>query len=412
MLFGVVLRLFYWRSKSGLFIRDGIQDLDGYWITGWELLQGFWPPSNMRVTQLFYPVLLMPHHLFPIDLEAYILGLHLWLAVGAILFAYLIGKHFHSREYGALVAGFVAIYPSQFQWFNWLLTETTYYFTCLWFAFASVKVWERRNFFRWSFFLIALVSLLLTKPEAIAPIWASLIVLYFAILVKRKPARSVVFQVLGFHLVVLSLVVTTLSLSAPIRKAFFSHMHVAWGLWLGTRVGANVQGFEQARAISEAHELTKPPAWDAARTRTDEEQLLERKAAFEKMSLVGLETFKESPLRTLELYMERVTGFMFPGIFWTSWSSFRRIMDLGLTFFVFGGLCLAILLDTRLVIRGLGFVSLAAVLFSSAYLSDGDLRFRIPVILMTLPLTPMGWLHLKKYLPRFARQEQHLATQS
>lgn len=354
-------RYSFWHHHGGLLLKDNSPDIDDYLKISQMIFRGanqhdwnwFW---DYRPTQILYPILLSPIHLFHLDANGYVFAMHLFAACLMVYMAYLIGEEICGN--GGICAVFTALNPFPIMFFNWMLTDTVYYALLFVFVLESIKAWQSKS----NNTVPMAIVLLLLKPEAIAPVTASF--LFYAYHHNRRLiVVTAVFPVMF----------VALMFNANFRNKVLSHTHIAHGLWLSTRTWANPHGLEQTRAYTNMPDVTK----------------LE-------MSKDGITYIKERPHFYIARAVVRFTAVLFPWAY-RGWEGFWTMKEIVITMFTFlGFLYYVFLCPYNIPSRGIFWTTLSMLVFVSFYVNDGNLRFRVPIQNMMFLLSPLGWSNLRK----------------
>lgn len=383
-LYGMRLRDLWFQKAGGLYCKGTNCDVDGYLEMSVQLWSGNWEAlAKYRPTQLLYPLLLSPIHLFQLSASDYVYVLHGILTFGTLVFVYLSGKRLHSKMAGLCAAFLIANHANMVTWFNWMFTEYLYYFLISAFIYFTICCYQAFSLTKFFLLCLYFIPLFGTKPESSAAFFPAFVMGVYLVLTLKKwtplKAKSAITVSILFCLVSL---VTLISVSEPFQKKVFSHLHVAHGLWLSTHTGEVMndtsQGLayeELSRWIQDKHFTTLPEMQEA-------------------MSREGLRLIQLDPVRHIRHIGKRFVATLYTWGFAVGWTKEMKRNDAIYTLFITLGSLLFFLFygEGRRDIQVIFYSAISMLLFVAVYHLDGDFKFRLPIHIPLTILGASGWV--------------------
>ena len=354
------------------------------------IAQGDWSAyfSMTRPHQPVYAFLLMPKYLFNVNLGLHTFILHSVLASGTIYLVFRIAQYLFGTVCGLLSALLVAINLMIALWFPWITGDTPFHFFLALFALSSVKVWEKHHLGNiLSFFFCGLLCIL-SRPEGLFVAAMACMVLIYMILYRFVPVRKILILMLAAIILGKTAFVATLYYNKPVRDAFFSSMHVAFPLYISTRMSTNSPQEQAAAynsmgiAVEKARHLPGFVSPNYA------------------LSMEGLRFIQENPLTWFKMYTMRLSSIVFPSVFSPWWSLKTTVYSFSMSFLLFFGSLIGCYLgDTKKYqVVGLTLMGFTIALVVSLFQREMDHRVPLSMDIILSCVAPYGWIRLYQYL--------------
>ncbi len=382
-LYAMKLRHAVFSSYKGLYCKGTDCDIDGYLAMSKQIFSGNWEQIlRYRPTQLLYPILLSPIHLFHLKEQKYVYLLHSALTLGTLVFVYLSGKRLHSKAAGLLAALLIANHNDMVFWFVWMFTEYLYYFLISLFVYLVICVFQSFSLKKFLGLTAYFVLLFGTKPEAIAPFFPVFLTGVYLILLSKNFTPKKARNYIASSLVIgAALFFVTLGVSNGFRHKVFSHLHIAHGLWLSTHTGEKLNEAEQGVAY------TALSQW------VENKSFVTLQDMQEAMSYEGIRLIQQDPVKHLKHIGNRFLATLYTWKFSSGWSKEMKLNDAIYTLFITSGSLLLVLLYSmnRLEVKVLFSSTFCMLLFVAIYHLDGDYKFRLPIHILLTILGVAGW---------------------
>jgi hypothetical protein len=348
------------------------------------IVDGAWDGyrAQTRWHQPVYALLLTPSYLLNLPAKPYVFALHTILSCATMYLLYVIARRLFGPVCALASALAVAGNLMIALWFPWASGDIAFHFFIALFAWTAVQVWEAPH--ARGIFVFALCGAVatLTRPEGlfVAAVAA-------AVLARRLSAgylSPVRFAALLLGVVVAggAVVGGTLYVNRPVREVFFSNIHVAYPLFISTRMATNSPA-EQVKAYDALATVIKEAAEQPGYV-----------SAGYALSMEGLRFIREHPGTWAQMYLLRFASIVFPSAFSPWWSARNRIYSFTMSLFLVGGAVLAWWRSRsrRLQIVGLTLMGFTIVMVVSLFQREVDHRVPLSMDLLLATVAPFGWL--------------------
>jgi hypothetical protein len=354
---------------------------------GRTIIQGNWElyfKAN-RPHQPVYGLLLSPVYLLRLSLPAYVFVLHTTLSLGTIYLVYKTTSEFFNLLCGQIAAFLVAVNLMMAYWFPWTSGDIPFHFFLSWFAFCAASAWMNpRPASVFIFFLSGLICSL-TRPEGFFVVVVAFLVLLFRILsIGGLSFQKNVLVLICLVFFCASTAAVILTSHKRVREVFFSNMHVAYALYISTRMSTNSPA-EQTAAYNSMGLVT-----ERAQNRPG---FVSPNYA---LSMEGLSFMREKPVTWLKMYFFRLTSIIFPSLYCPRCSVRNNIYSFTLSFILFVGSVLAVILKSEKRFQAIGITIMGMTIAMSISLFQRELDYRVPLsmhILFSIA-APFGWYQL------------------
>ncbi len=357
--FALLLRLGYVSSlgvvrgsDSGLYLRMADRFADGS-------VEAFGFPLH-----ILYGIALAPAEILPIDVDQWVIALHLGLAAGTVVLLHRTARLFVGPVPALAVAGLAALQPTAIFWFPRILTETLFVFVMVTFVYACARSMLNPRGKGWLVFPLAIAPLLvISRPVGLPIVWVGALGVVWSRVHEtsdRERARNVLIAGALLPVVLLGLVFAV----GPLREKAFDNASVSVSLWNSTRIWTS--------DIDHVNRGTTRPAELAD---------LEGDAFHSEIADRSIEFIREHPGDYLSRAGIRFTNFWFPWLT-ADWSPGHRLYDAALSLLLVGAGLYAIIRPPtgpgRRVVYLLGSVALLQGLIVGVSQIDSEARYRLP----------------------------------
>ncbi|MCX5828416.1 MAG: glycosyltransferase family 39 protein [Deltaproteobacteria bacterium] len=389
LLIGLAIRSFSWWYQGGYKGNDACE----FETMAQTILQGNWGlyfKAN-RPHQPVYGLLLSPAYLLHIRLAVYVFVLHTMLSLGTIYLVYKTTREFLDPKCGKIAAFLVAVNLMMAYWFPWTSGDIPFHFFLAWFAFCTVSAWVNPRPASVFLFFVSGLICTLTRPEGFFVVVVAFLILLFRIL----SIRGLSLQKNALVLICLvffgaSTAAATLTYHKQVREAFFSNIHVAYALYISTRMSTNSPAEQSAAYDSRGHVIER------AQSRPG---FISPNYA---LSMEGMSFIREKPVTWLKMYFLRLTSIIFPSLYCPWCSVKNNIYSFTLSFILFAGSVLAVVLKSERRFQATGITIMGMTLAMAISLFQRELDYRVPLsihILFSI-VAPFGWFQLYSMIRR------------
>jgi len=358
--------------------------------------QGDWKAyfAMGRFHQPTTTLLLTPVYYFHLPLASYTFWLHQLLALGTIYLVYLIAKRSFGVYFGLISAFFIAINAMIIFWFPWITGDIPFHFFLALFGLGATSLFRDKKPINYGFFFLSGFLCLLTRPEGFFIFFtAVLIMLYIHFSKRLSPVKSICI-IAGIILFLSSSLVSTLFLHQKSREFFFSSMHVAYSLYVSSKISTNSPQ-EQEQVYNSMGEVVE-------KTRNQPGFVSPNYA----LSMYGLNFIKEHPFTWLKMYVLRFTSVVFPSVFSPWWTVKHRIYDFSMSFILVIGSIVALFFNDsrRYLALILTLMAFTIPFMVSFFQREVDLRVQLSMFILFATIAPYGWY---KFYSHFSERFAH-----
>jgi hypothetical protein len=362
------------------------------------IAQGDWQQylHSQRPHQPVYAILLFPLHVFNLDLSVYTFWLHQCLALGTIYIVYRTAKMIYGRTCGFFSAAFVSFNPMIAFWFSWISGDIPFHFFLAVFGLAAAWVWEHSDRKTLSLFIVAGVLCSLTRPEGVFVFYSGICLVAYQMLSKKMSPGKRIGIIAGATCCLIGLCVSILIFNIQARQRILSNIHVAFPLFISSRITTN-SPTEQQKVYDSMGVVT-----EAAKGRPG---FVSPNYA---LAMDGLQFIKDHPLEYLKMYCLRLISIIVPSLFSPWWSLPHRLYDFALAFIMAFGALAATFLGGIERFRSFGLTLLGFTIAFSISLFQREMDHRVPISMFVLfsMVSPFGWMQLHRTLMTTYRYDQ------
>jgi len=338
--------------------------------------------NSQRPHQPIYPILLTPYYLFNLELSTYTFWLHQLLALATIYIVYQTANRLFGNICSLISAALISFNPMIAFWFSWISGDIPFHFFLALFSSALIYRLEIENWKSLLFFFVSGILCFLTRPEGLFVFIMGICLLAYQFL-RRKLSLIISFIfIVGVSIFIFLLGLSSLYFDVNLRQKFFSNIHVAYPLFISSRLATNSPS-EQQKVYSSMGEVT-----DAAK---NNHNFISANYA---LSMAGLRFIKDHPLKWIKMYCLRFISIITPSIFSPWWSLPHRIYDFfTFLFFVIGSLT-ASFWGGPARFQSLSLTLMGFTIAFAISLFQREMDHRVPISMFVLfsTVSPYGWL--------------------
>jgi hypothetical protein len=328
--------------------------------------------------QALYSLILAPVYALDLDLETWVLVLHLALGVATVVVMYLLATLFLEPVFAFGVGVVVAVLPTALHWSRYIYSETLFLLILSLFLLACVHqaVQPSTDWRRLGVLALTAFATVITRPSGWLIVWtAALCLVGFTVSDRsgRDAARKAVTRALVASI---ALAVAILAIP-PTREGVLESPTVYTSLWVSTRSFTSEIGHVE-RGLSLPPDLRD----------------LEPSAQGAEMRARAFDFIRNHPVDFASRGGIRFVNFWFPWITASQWSRAHFAIDvalsLALVVFSIYALVTTRLQAARRVILMLALVALLQGVLVGLSQLDSEARLRLPVELTLLPVAAAG----------------------
>jgi 4-amino-4-deoxy-L-arabinose transferase-like glycosyltransferase len=380
----------WYRNLTGL-IRHG----DGYLFMAKAIADGNWDQylSHARFLQPVYSLWLAPMYLFNWQDSVYVFCLHQVFVAGTILFIYLSAEKVYGRLCALCASLIYAVQPQIAFWFNWALADTAFHFHLAILMYCSILAWKKTTPLSVAGLLLAGAGLSLVRPDGVlVTITAVVIFIIFKASSRRHRPLTVAAAMVFLFIAFITAAGWYVQSHDHVKEKILSHMHVGWGLYIGTLpTPTNPRDVNKALVsiFAEGGELSQKDS--------------KGRNQWYWASQIGLRRLQDDPLKVAGIVALRYVAVMIPSTFRDNVMSWRYvIIDRVFSSYMIGGVLLAMFLKNEQKKITLGLVLMAFSIFTivSIYQREWDVRVQLAVYTLLLGPATFGWFLTIRYILR------------